>query len=115
MKQKKLIDGSKMMDDRKLAVIKCKLRHAAFLMITILTHPFIVYASGGETHWNLTMMLITTWIPRLGGVMLFSGAIEYAIAYQSDNAGQKTQAMRLMVSAGMIIGVSWSIRSLIYV
>lgn len=95
--------------------MKSKLQYTAFLVYVILTHPLVVCASNGETYWNLSLMLVTTWIPRLGAMMLFGGVIEYAIAYQSDNANQKTQAMRMVVSAGMIIGVSWSIRTLIYI
>lgn len=75
---------------------------------------FLNYAYTGEAQWNMSIMFIMDWIPRMGTLLLFSGAIEYAIAYQSDNANQKVQAIRLMVSASMLIGVTWSIRTLIY-
>lgn len=93
--------------------MKSKLQYTAFLVYVILTHPLVVCASNGETYWNLSLMLVTTWIPRLGAMMLFGGVIEYAIAYQSDNANQKTQGIRLMVAGGMVMGIPVAIGSLI--
>lgn len=105
---------------RKLKQMKNKIRaYAAYVSICVMMAPVNVYAAGsdasndGSAQWNTVMDFLITWIPRLGGLMLFGGAIEYAIAYQSENAGQKTNAIRIMVSGGMLIGIPLAISSLI--
>lgn len=95
--------------------------YAAYVSTCIMMVPVHVYAADGTSNtsndgsaqWNTVMDFLLTWIPRLGGLMLFGGAIEYAIAYQSENAGQKTNAVRIMVAGGMLIGIPFAISSLI--
>lgn len=86
-----------------------------YLAFAILTSPVKCFASGGDGSetWNTAMDFLLTWVPRLGALMLFGGVIEYAIAYQSDNANQKTQGIRLMVAGGMVMGIPVAIGSLI--
>lgn len=89
--------------------------YATYLAFAVLISPVKSFADAGDGSdaWNTAMDFLLTWIPRLGALMLFGGAIEYAIAYQSENATQKTQGTRIMIAGGMVIGIPLALGSLI--
>lgn len=87
--------------------------YVTYFALSILTNPIQSFANDGTQNWNDAMDFILKWIPRIGALMLFCGVIEYAIAYQSDNANQKTQGVRVMVAGGMVMGITVAIGSMI--
>ena len=91
-----------------------------FLMVSILTNPLVTSATDddkdtADASWNTVMEFIVTWIPRLGGVLLFIGGVEFAIAYKNEDANGKTNAVRLMVSGAMVIAIPKALKSLLMV
>ena len=85
-----------------------------FLTTMILTAPATVFADvDAEASWNLVMNFLLTWIPRLGGVLLFLGGVEFAIAYKNEDANAKTNATRLMIAGAMVIAIPVALKSLL--
>ena len=85
------------------------------IAINVITMPTYVHAADADAAWNTTMEFLVKWIPRLGGVLLFIGAIEFAIAYKNEDSNSKTNAVRLMVSGAIVIAVPVSLKSLLMV
>ena len=114
MKQK--VDGRLKKAGKWLSIKTNKVKtYVTYLSLSLLTSPITSHAGDGTEDWNTAMEFIVTWVPRLGALMLFGGAIEYAIAYQSENSNQKTQATRFMVAGGMVMGVAEALKSLIMI
>lgn len=87
------------------------------IAINVITMPTYVYAGNvdADAAWNTTMEFIVKWVPRLGGVLLFIGALEFAIANKNEDANSKTNAVRLMVSGAIVMAVPLSLKSLLMV
>lgn len=87
---------------------------SAYISLSILTAPVYVHAApDADAAWNTVMEFLLTWVPRLGGVLLFVGAVEFAIAYKNEDANGKTNATRLMISGAMVIAIPVALRSLL--
>lgn len=87
---------------------------SAFISLSILTAPVYVHAApDADAAWNTVMEFVLTWVPRLGGVLLFIGAIEFAIAYKNEDSNSKTNATRLMIAGAMVIAIPMALRSLL--
>lgn len=48
-----------------------------------------VFASGADGLWTTISGLVQTWVTRLGGVVMFIGAIMFGLGWKSDDAEQK--------------------------
>lgn len=88
--------------------------YASAVMLAVMTAPIATYAAAdADASWNTVMDFLLTWIPRLGGVLLFIGGVEFAIAYKNEDANSKTNATRLMVSGAMVIALPVALGSLL--
>lgn len=94
--------------------IRSKL-YVGSILFYIISMPLNVYAADAAAAWNQVMNFITEWIPRLGGVLLFVGGIEFALAYKNEDANAKTNATRLMISGAMVIAIPVALSSLLQI
>lgn len=83
------------------------------IVLSILSTPIYASASDGSAEWNTIMNYVLTWIPRIGGVVMFIGAIEFALAFKTEDAEGKTKGMRTVVAGAMVIGIAVSLRAII--
>lgn len=73
-----------------------------------------VLASGGtsggnaEAKWDAVIGFILPWITRLGGVVILIGAIEFGLAFKSDDAEGKTKGMRTIIAGCIVTAVGAS-------
>lgn len=89
--------------------------YAGIILFYFLSVPLNVYAADAAASWNQVMNFIIEWVPRLGGVLLFLGGIEFALAYKNEDANAKTNATRLMISGAMVIAIPVALSSLLQI
>lgn len=121
MKMREVLTNAK----RKVSNVVSKLEEKAFriktyatyIALTYVSTPMVSYASGTDPDaaWNSVMDFLLKWIPRLGGVLMFIGAIEFAIAYKNEDANSKTNATRLLAAGAMVIAIPTALASLLKV
>ena len=102
-----------MKEQSKLTGIKL-LTKAKLIMLTATAAPYLVHAEGeGTNEWNQVMDYISKWMPRLGGVVIFIGAIEFALAFKSEDAEGKTKGMRTIIAGAMVTGITAALGTLL--
>lgn len=88
--------------------------YATYIVLTYVSAPMVANASADpDAAWNSVMDFLITWIPRIGGVLMFIGAIEFAIAYKNEDANSKTNAVRLLAAGAMVIAIPTALASLL--
>lgn len=86
-----------------IAAISTMMFSMMFAMASFATTPSGNVETQTKDAWNTVMDLITEWIPRIGVVVIFIGAVEFAFAFKSEDAEGKTKALRT-IAAGAIVG-----------
>lgn len=69
---------------------------------------------GADAKWNEVIDFILPWISRLGGVVILIGAVEFGLAFKSDDAEGKTKGMRTVIAGCIVIGVGLSSSTFLY-
>lgn len=80
------------------------------LLATALASPLSVSASSGaaDAKWNAVIGFILPWIGRIGGVVILIGAIQFGLAWKSDDAEKKTAGMHTVVAGCIVTAVGLS-------
>lgn len=90
----------------------------AVMFVNVLM-PINAYASytdaTSKNAWNTVMNFILTWVPRIGLVVLFVGAIEFALAFKSEDAEGKTKGLRTVIAGAMVVAIPVALKSLIVI
>ncbi len=63
---------------------------------------------GADEMWNTLTDLITKWVARLGGVVVFIGLIIFALGWKSEDAEQKTRGMQTVIAGVMVAAIAGS-------
>lgn len=79
---------------------------AALLICAALSPMNVAY--GADAKWNAMINFVLPWIQRLGGVVLLIGAVEFGLAFKSDDAEGKTKGMRTAIAGCIVIAVGLS-------
>lgn len=58
--------------------------------------------------WNAVIGFIIPWIQRMGGVVILIGAVEFGLAFKSDDAEGKTRGMRTIIAGCIVMAVGAS-------
>ena len=61
-----------------------------------------------EQKWDTVIGFIVPWITRLGGVVILIGAVEWGLAFKSDDAEGKTKGMRTIIAGCIVTAVGLS-------
>lgn len=86
---------------------------SAFIM-AIMLEVNIALAGGttppptAEQKWDTVIGFIVPWITRLGGVVILIGAVEWGLAFKSDDAEGKTKGMRTIIAGCIVTAVGLS-------
>lgn len=98
--------------DGAIATGKFAQKHYAAITICMMATTMIgsvVFADGNaEKMWETMTDLISKWVLRLGGVVVFVGAIMFALGWKSDDADQKTRGVQTMVAGAMVAAIAGS-------
>lgn len=86
---------------------------ALSLMVCGMLAPANVASASGttttaEAKWDAVIGFITPWISRLGGVVILIGAIEFGLAFKSDDAEGKTKGMRTVIAGCIVFAIGLS-------
>ena len=100
--------------DRAMNFIAEKKYEIVVFLNTLLT-PMVVYASnakandsGADAKWTtLTNTYIVPWVKRLGGAVMFIGAIEFALGWQRDDPEGKTKGLRTFIAGAIVMAVGF--------
>lgn len=69
----------------------------------------IGYASAtADAKWTAVINFILPWIQRLGGAVVLIGAVEFGLAFKSDDAEGKTKGLRTIIAGIIVIAVGLS-------
>lgn len=85
---------------------------AILLSYAIFAPMNLTYAA--DAKWNAMINFILPWISRLGGVVLLIGAVEFGLAFKSDDAEGKTKGMRTAIAGCIVIAVGLSSSTFLY-
>lgn len=53
--------------------------------------------------------LLTTWIPRLGGLLVVVGGIQLGIGFKDDDATGKTRGMQCMIGGAIVAAIGTAV------
>lgn len=70
--------------------------------------PVSVASATAEAKWNSVIDFILPWIQRLGGVVILIGAVEFGLAFKSDDAEGKTKGLRTVIAGCIVFAVGLS-------
>lgn len=84
-------------------------KYGIVVFLNTLLTPSLVYASGADDKWTkLTSDFIVPWVKRLGGAIMFFGAIEFALGWQRDDPEAKTKGLRTFIAGAIVFAVGMS-------
>jgi len=69
-------------------------------------------ADVGNAPFNNVVNFFATWIGRIGLVVGFVGAIQFALAIKNDDADAKTRGLMTMAAGFVVFGISSAVDSL---
>lgn len=94
---------------RKFEVAKWEFyRKIQLFLLMYATLTPIPCVGAAEAKWNAVIDFLVPWVQRLGGAVIFIGAIEFGIAFKTDDAEAKTRGMRTVVAGCIVIAVGLS-------
>ena len=64
------------------------------------------FSNEGEDMFNSVIEFFATWIGRIGLVVAFIGAIQFALAIKNDDADAKTRGLMTMASGFVVFAVT---------
>jgi type IV secretory pathway VirB2 component (pilin) len=78
----------------------------SFAVMSVITAamslPIYADEGGGESAWTQVVDFIGTWIPRLGGAVMFVGVVMWGLGWQSENAESKTRGIQVIIGGGIV-------------
>ena len=60
-----------------------------------------------ETLWEEIANLIQTWVTRIGGVIMFIGAVLFVVGWRSDDGHQKNQGLWTLAAGAMAMAIGF--------
>lgn len=62
-------------------------------------------ATSADSFIDTVVELLKKWIPRLGGMIVVVGGIQFGIGFKDDNADGKTRGMQCMVGGAIVAAI----------
>lgn len=63
-------------------------------------------AFAADALWQTISGLISTWVKRLGGVVMFVGGVMFGLGWKSDDAEQKSRGISTIIAGAIVIAVA---------
>lgn len=61
---------------------------------------------GAEELWDTLEEILTTWVARLGGVIIFVGGIMFALGWKDDDAAGKSRGISTVISGAIVMALA---------
>lgn len=87
-------------------------KHATLLIalaVLFISGTSMAFATTADTLWTDLTNLIGTWVTRLGGVVLFVGAVMFALGWKNDDAEGKSRGVSTLIAGALVMAVSATI------
>lgn len=103
--------GAKALIKAENAIGKLMTRRVGKLLVTVplavSALTMTVAAEGGDAEGTIQTIidLLTTWIPRLGGLLVVVGGIQLGIGFKDDDATGKTRGMQCMIGGAIVAAI----------
>ena len=66
-----------------------------------------VFASGGvDPLWKYVLVRIYKWVTRLGGVIMFVGAVNFGLGFSEDAPDKKQRGGSIIVAGALVIAIA---------
>lgn len=75
------------------------------VVVSLLTMSVFADGSDAEGTIDTIIGLLTTWIPRLGGLLVVVGGIQLGIGFKDDDATGKTRGMQCMIGGAIVAAI----------
>ncbi len=77
------------------------------LVLSMCTITAFAEGEGGGAEGTIQTIidLLTTWIPRLGGLLVVVGGIQLGIGFKDDDATGKTRGMQCMIGGAIVAAI----------
>ena len=79
---------------------------AGVLFVALVVSGTVQAAPDADNLWVTVSNLLKTWVTRLGGVVMFVGAVMFGLGYKTDDPNQKTNVISTMVAGGIVIAAA---------
>lgn len=74
-------------------------------VLSMCTITVCAESGGAEGTIQTIIDLLTTWIPRLGGLLVVVGGIQLGIGFKDDDATGKTRGMQCMIGGAIVAAI----------
>ena len=71
----------------------------------------VAYADKADDMWTKIQGTLSTWIERLGGMVVFVGGIMFALGWKRDDADQKSQGVSTIIAGALVVAITASINT----
>ena len=78
---------------------------AAFLTITHTTRAYALDPGLGLAQFDAVVSFLAAWMVRVGGLVLFLGVIQFALAVHNQSADGKINGALVVIAGAMVLGV----------
>lgn len=75
------------------------------VVLSLLTMSVFADGTDADATINTIIGLLTTWIPRLGGLLVVVGGIQLGIGFKDDDATGKTRGMQCMIGGAIVAAI----------
>lgn len=79
---------------------------AAYLMMSCMGMTAFAVDSEGVDTFNTVVEFIVDWVARIGLVIGFIGAVQFALGFKDDNADGKTRGLMCLASGFIVFAVA---------
>lgn len=66
-----------------------------------------------DSMWTTIKDKLSTWVERLGGMIVFVGGVMFALGWKRDDADQKSQGISTVIAGALIVAITASIDTFI--
>jgi hypothetical protein len=71
------------------------------------------YATDGETQFNNVLSWILGWIQKIGIVLAVWGAVQIALSFSNEDAGQRRNGILQFISGLMVMAIGYGAKTII--
>lgn len=79
---------------------------AAYMMMSCMSTTAFAVDSEGVDTFNTVVEFIVDWVARIGLVIGFIGAVQFAMGFKDDNADGKTRGLMCLASGFIVFAVA---------
>jgi hypothetical protein len=76
------------------------------LAVFVVLPDTVFAATTADIMWDSMVVMIKTWVGRLGGVVMFVGGVMFGLGWKNDDAEQKSRGVSTLIAGVIVIAVA---------